>query len=110
TAAPPRLRDGAPLGTGSAGDTIDLQVSRAAVHHGSVNLRGDYIKSSKTSNTDATMVETTVTVNGAAVTVVTITVGSPTNPSALRTATAPGAMVWSPSGSATDLSGAPCST
>lgn len=110
TAATLRLRDGALLGTGSAGDTIDLQVGSAAVHLGSVNLRGDYIKSGKTSTADATMVATTATVNGAAVTVVTITVATPTDDGALRTVTATGTMVWSPSGSATDLSGASCST
>ncbi|MFC7787728.1 Ig-like domain-containing protein [Microbacterium sp. MAHUQ-60] len=110
TAATLRLRDGALLGTGSAGDTLDLLVGSTAVPLGSVNLRGDYIKSGKTSTATVTMVATTAMVNGTAVTVVTVTVGAPTNSGTLRTVTATGTMVWSPSGSATDLSGAPCST
>jgi hypothetical protein len=110
TAATLRLRDGALLGTGTGGDTLDLLVGSAAVHLGSVNLRGDYIKSGKTTTANATMVATTATVNGAPVTVVTITVGSLANSATLRTVTATGTMIWSPSGSATDLSGTPCST
>src|SRR5690606_16707460 len=106
TAATLRLRDGALLGTGSAGDTIDLQVGSAAVHLGSVNLRGDYIKSGKTSTADATMVATTAPVNGAAVTVGTIAVATPTGAGVLRTVSASATMAWSLSGSATELSGA----
>ena len=105
-----RLRDGGLLGTGSAGDTVDLLVGSTAVRLGTVNLRGDYVKSGKTSTSNATMTAATVTVNGAPVTVVTVTVGSLISGGALRTATTANTMSWSPSGSATDLSGAACST
>lgn len=103
-----RLRDGNLLGLGNAGDTVDVQRSGSAVNLGSVNLRGDYVKSNKTSTFAATMTATTATVNGLPVTVVQITVGSLVNGGALRTAptTAAAAMVWTPSNAATDLTGA----
>ncbi|MDQ0614816.1 hypothetical protein QF046_002457 [Microbacterium sp. W4I4] len=110
TATTLRLRDGGLLGTGSAGDTVDLLAGSTSVRLGSVNLRGDYVKSGKSSTTNATMVATTTTVNGAPVTVVTVTVGTLISGGALRTATTTNTMVWSPSGSATDLSGTACST
>ncbi|WP_243842087.1 Ig-like domain-containing protein [Microbacterium hydrocarbonoxydans] len=105
-----RLRDGALLGLGGSGDTVDVLRSGAAVNLGSVNLRGDYVKAGKTSTFNATMVATTATVNGAPVTVVTVTVGSLHGAGALRTATVGAAMTWTPSATATDGGGAPCST
>lgn len=105
-----RLRDGGLVGTGNAGDTIDVLAGSTPVALGTVNLRGDYVKSGKTSTSNATMVATTATVNGSPVTVVTVTVGSLISGGALRTVTTASTMIWSPSGSATDLSGAACST
>lgn len=101
-----RLRDGNLLGLGSAGDTVDVLRSGVGVNLGSVNLRGDYIKNNKTSTFNATMTATTTTVNGLPVTVVQITVGSRVSGGALRTASSSAAMVWTPSGAATDLTGA----
>jgi hypothetical protein len=102
-----RLQDGILLGLGGAGDTVDIQRSGAAVNLGSVNLKGDYVRNRKTSTFSATMTATTVTVNGLPVTVVQVVVGSLVQGGALRTASAASgaAMVWTPSASATDLSG-----
>lgn len=105
-----RLRDGNLLGTGNTGDTLDVLVGGAPIALGSVNLRGDYIKSKKVSTSNATMTAITTTVNGQTVTTVTITVGSLISGGALRTVTAGGTMHWSPSATATDLSGVRCST
>ncbi|KZE94785.1 hypothetical protein AVP42_00712 [Agromyces sp. NDB4Y10] len=105
-----RLRDGNLLGLGNAGDTVDILRSGAAVNLGSVNLRQDYIKTSKTSNFNATLTATTATVNGVPVTVVQVTVGSLLNGGALRTVNTASAMVWSPTAAATDMAGNPCST
>ncbi|MBM7465915.1 Ig-like domain-containing protein [Microbacterium esteraromaticum] len=108
TAVTLRLRDGGltGVGTGSAADSVDVLIGSSPVNLGSVNLRGDYIKTGKTSTYAATMTATTVTVNGASVTVVTVTVGSLTSGGAVRTATTSGAMIWTPSTNATDLTGA----
>lgn len=105
-----RLRDGALVGGGSAGDTVDVLVGGRPVALGTLNLRGDYIKPNKTSTFNGTMTAGTVTVNGAPVTVVTVTVGALISGGALRTATASATMIWSPSGSAADLAGVGCST
>jgi len=105
-----RLRDGGLLGTGAAGDTIDVLAGSTPVALGTVNLRGDYVKSGKTSTSNGTMVATTATVNGSPVTVVTVTVGTLISGGALRTVSTASTMIWSPSGTATDLSGAACST
>lgn len=105
-----RLRDGNLLGLGSAGDTVDVLRSGVATNLGTVNLKGDYIKSSKTSQFTATMTATTATVGGLPVTVVQITVGSLTSGGALRTSATGAAMVWAPSGAVTDLAGNASST
>ena len=76
-----------------------------ATNLGTVNLKGDYIKSSKTSQFNATMTATTTTVAGLPVTVVQITVGALTTGGALRTSTTTAAMVWAPSSAAADLAG-----
>lgn len=104
-----RLRDGNLLSLGNAGDTVDVLVpgTSTLVNLGSVNLKGDYVKSNKTSTFNATMTATTATVNGLPVTVVQVTLGSLLGGGALRTAptSSAAAMVWTPSGSATDLGG-----
>lgn len=110
TAVSLRLRDGTALGLGSAGDTLDVLRTGATVNLGSINLKGDYIKTNKTSTFNATMTAATVTLNGLPVTVVTISVGTLATGGALRTATISGAMIWTPSGSATDLAGTGSST
>ena len=102
-----RLRDGNLLGLGNSGDSVDIQRSGGAVNLGSVNLKGDYVKSNKTSTFNATMTATTTTVNGLPVTVVQISIGTLLGGGALRTAptTAAAAMVWTPSNAAADLAG-----
>lgn len=105
TAVTLRLRDGGLLGTGASADGVDVLVGSTPVNLGSVNLRGDYIRSNKTAQFTATMTAGTATVNGATVTRVTVTVNALSSGGALRTATTNGAMIWTPSGNATDLTG-----
>lgn len=104
-----RLRDGNPLGLGNTGDTIDILTTTAApINLGSVNLRGDYIRTNKTATLTGTMTATTVTVNGVPSTVVTVAIGSTAGN--LRTVTTAGSMVWTPNGAVTDLQGNRTST
>jgi hypothetical protein len=106
-----RLRDGNLLGTGATGDTLQLSTDSAGsnlVRLGSVNLHGDFVKTNKTSVFNATLSVSTQTVGGASVSVVTATIGSLASGGALKTAAA-AQMVWTPSASATDLSGNVCS-
>ena len=108
-----RLRDGNPLGTGSAGDTLSFSTDSAGtnpVRLGSVNLHGDFVKTNKTSVFNATIGASTQVVAGATGTVVTVTVGTLVSGGALRTSSTAAQMAWTPSGTATDLSGNPCST
>lgn len=105
-----RLRDGNLLGLGSSGDTIDVLRNGSAVNLGSVNLKGNYAKNSKTIQFNATMVASTTAINGVTATVVTITLGSVASGSGLRTQSATATMIWTPSASATDLVGRPSST
>ncbi|KQZ85544.1 hypothetical protein ASD56_04290 [Microbacterium sp. Root166] len=106
-----RLRDGNLLGTGSMGDTVDIQRSGAVVNLGSVNLKGDYVRLLRTTTFAATMTATTATVNGLPVTVVTINLGAvATSGGSLRTAATSANAVWTPSALATDLSGSTSST
>lgn len=100
-----RLRDGRLLGLGGTSDTVDILRGGSAVHLGSVNLREDYISNNHTAQFNATMVASTVTVNGAQVTRVTISVGTQASGSTVRTASASSTMSWTPSGLATDLGG-----
>lgn len=107
-----RLRDGSPLGTGSSGDTMQFSADASGsvpLRLGSVNLHGDFVKANKTSTFAATLSASTQLLGGTNATVLTVTVGSLTSGGALRTAAA-GQMVWTPSASATDLSGNPCSS
>jgi hypothetical protein len=101
-----RLRDGNLLGLGSKADTVDVQRSGAAVNLGSVNLKGDFIKSNKTVSYNATMTLGSVTVNGVAASVVTLTLGSVSGTSqGLRTSAALTTMVWTPAAAVTDRNG-----
>lgn len=103
-----RLRDGKLLGLGSKGDTLDVQRSGGSVALGSVLLRGDYIKATKTATFSATLTATTVTVDGVDRTVVTLQIGTTTSGgNSLRTATA-ATMSWTPSTAATATTGAAC--
>ncbi len=108
TAVTLRLRDGNILGLGNRGDTVDVLRSNVAVNLGSVNLKQEYIKTNKTTTFNATMVATNTTVNGAPVTVVTVTLGTVASGNGLRGGN-PGHLVWTPSSSATDPSGKACS-
>ncbi|GAB2980685.1 Ig-like domain-containing protein [Nocardioides montaniterrae] len=104
-----RLRDGALLGTGTKGDTADILKGGTAVNLGSVALKEDYVKKSKSVSLNATMTAATVTgADGVPHTVVTIQVG--TSPGTnLRTVTLPSSMVWTPSALATAATGEKCS-
>ena len=103
-----RLRDGNILGLSGSDDTVDVLIGNTAVNVGSVNLRGNYIKSNKTAVFNATMVAGTTTVNGVTATVITITSGTQASGSGLRTGSAVNP-VWTPSTSATDVYGHACS-
>lgn len=108
-----RFRDGAVVGRTATDDTLDVLSAAAAVNLGSVNLRRDYIKSGKSASFTATITAGTVTTStGVVRTTVTLRLGAVTGSgnSALRTTTATGAMVWTPSAIVTDLQGRPCST
>lgn len=105
-----RLRDGNLVGTGSKGDTIDVLRNGSAVNLGSVNLKGDYAKNNKTIQINATMVASSIAIGGQPATVVTITLGSTSSGSGLRTQSSSAAMVWTPSASAVDVLGRAAST
>lgn len=107
-----RLRDGNLLGTGGAGDTLQLSSDPSGSRPlglGSVNLHGDFVKNNKTSTFAATLSAATQVVGGVEATVLTVTVGSLSSGGALRTSATPAQMAWTPSTAATDLSGNPCS-
>lgn len=107
-----RLRDGNTVGTGPAGDTLQLSSDASGsnlLRLGSVNLHGDFVKTNKTSVFNATIGIATQSIGGAEVSVVTVTIGSLSTGGALKTSTVPAQMIWTPSGSATDLAGNPCS-
>ena len=105
-----RLRDGAALGLGSTGDSLDVQRAGGAVNLGLVNLREDYLRSGKTVTFNATMTATTVTVNGVPQTQVTVSLGTPASGKGLRTVSKPAAMTWAPSAAVLDTSGNACAT
>ena len=104
-----RLRDGNLLGLGAKGDTVDLQRTGGTVNLGSVNLKADYVKSNKTVTFAATLAMSTTTVNGATVSVVSVTLGAASG-TGLRTSSALATMVWTPSSTVTDLNGLASST
>lgn len=108
-----RLRDGISLGLTGSDDTIDVCATsncNTLVNLGSVNLKGNYIKNNKTAVFNATMSQTTVTVNGAPATQVTLTLGTIASGGSLRSVSATTNMIWSPSSLATDVGGIPVST
>ncbi len=109
TAVSVRVRDGNLLGLGNKGDTLDVLKGGSAVNLGSVNLKEDYVKSSKTVTFNATMTATTATVNGATVTVVTLRLGTLASGGGIRTVSNVSALVWSPAAAVTDLFGNACS-
>lgn len=110
-----RVRDGATLGLGPANDTIDVFTSTAyqtRVNVGSVDLRGDYLQAGKTVAFNATMTATTVTVNGVAVTRITLLIGSQAQGGGglVRAISTIPTMVWSPASTALDVDGLPVSS
>ncbi len=105
-----RLRDGNLIGAGNKGDALDVLRNGTAVQLGSVALREDYVKSRKTVTFNATMTATTVTVDGAERTVVTIVVGTLAGGSGLKTVSAASAVVWTPTPAVTSLTGTACSS
>lgn len=100
-----RLRDGALQGLGSSDDTITVLRGAGSVNLGSVNLRQNYIGSSKSAEFAATMTTTTVTVNGVQATRVTLTLGAQTSGSTPLSVLTPSTMIWTPSALVTDLNG-----
>ena len=100
-----RIRDGALLGLTSKDDTLDVLVGGSVVNLGSVNLREDFVKSSKTTVYNATMTASTVVVGSANRTVITLKLGSLSSGGAVRTVSTAQNMVWTPSTNATDLFG-----
>ncbi len=102
-----RLRDGNVLGLGGKDDSVDVLRSGSSVNLGSVNLRENFISNFDTAQFSATMSAWATTVNGVAVTRVTISVGSQTSGSRVRTVSNASVMSWTPSGRATDLGGLP---
>ncbi|HEX5928130.1 MAG TPA: Ig-like domain-containing protein [Solirubrobacterales bacterium] len=108
-----RLRDGNLLGTGGAGDSLQVSTDTSGgnpVRLGSVNLHGDFVKNNKTSIFAATLTAATQNLGGINTTVLTVTVGTLVSGGALKTSTTPAQVAWTPSAAATDLSGSPCST
>src|SRR3954471_24614079 len=97
TAVTVRLRDGNLLGLGNTGDTVDVLSGNTAVNLGSVNLKQEYVKASKTVTYAATMVAATVKVNGVDATQVTLTLGAVTGNSSLRNSSTAATLVWTPS-------------
>lgn len=105
-----RVRDGSLLGLGSAEDTLDVFTTTTLgtqVQIGSINLKGDYVRTGKTITIAGTMTQTTTIVNGLEASAVTLAVGtSPaTKQKDLRTTSLVPTMVWSPSAQAVDISG-----
>jgi hypothetical protein len=105
-----RIRDGKLLGTGSNGDTLDVQRNGNAVNLGSVNLKQNYVKDNRTQTWNATMTAATTTVAGSTATTVTIQLGSIIGTNSTRRVSSSSVMVWTPSALATDVLGRASST
>lgn len=105
-----RIRDGNLLGLGNAGDTLDVLRAGGTVNLGSVALKSDFVKSSKTATFTATMTASTAVVNGRTVTVVTLRLGTLASGGGLRTPNLAVGMVWTPSSAVTDALGNRSST
>ncbi len=104
-----RVRDGALLGLTTKDDTLDVLVGGTVVNLGSVNLKEDYVRSSKASLFNATMTASTIVVGSANRTVITIKLGALSSGGALHAVTTAQNMVWTPSTGATDAFGTACS-
>ncbi|GGO84170.1 hypothetical protein GCM10011584_01090 [Nocardioides phosphati] len=102
-----RARDGNLLGLGNTGDTLDVLRSGTVLPLGSVNMKQEYVKTSKTETFNATLTATATTVNGAPATVVTVTVGTVASGTGARGGN-PSSMVWTPSATATSTTGHAC--
>jgi hypothetical protein len=81
----------------------------ATVNLGTVNLNANHV-TANVSFTGSTMTATTDSSSGVPRTVVTISLGTPSSTSGLRTTTAPQFMVWTPSAAARDVDGIGCAT
>ncbi|WGX96523.1 Ig-like domain-containing protein [Nocardioides sp. L-11A] len=103
-----RLRDGNLLGGTGKTDAIDVLRNGASVQLGSVGLREDYVKGRKTVQFNATLTAATITVDGVQRTVVTVTVGTLSGGSGLRTVSTASTMVWTPSTAALSTTGGAC--
>ncbi|POH71675.1 signal peptidase I [Arthrobacter glacialis] len=103
-----RLRDGniQGLGTGSNGDTVDIQRPGSNVNLGSINTKANFAKTKKTVTFNATMTAKTLITAGVPKTVVTVTLGAPASGVGnLRTSSTMATMVWTPTASVTNPSG-----
>jgi hypothetical protein len=108
-----RVRDGNLSNLSNLDDNLEVFTSTALttpVRVGSINLRGDFVKSGKTMVFNATMSLQTVTVAGVPATRVVVTIGTVSSGGGNRTSGSLAHMVWSPSSLALDLAGNPCST
>ncbi|GAA4112450.1 hypothetical protein GCM10022415_07240 [Knoellia locipacati] len=92
------------------GRSLTISRSGGSVNLGSVDLIQSYTKNPV--KFDGTMTASTTTVGGVARTTITVVLGARTSGGGglLNTVTQPGAMVWNPSGTVTDLNGRACST
>lgn len=102
-----RARDGGLLGLGAKGDTLDVLRSGTVLPLGSVNLKQEYVKTSKTVVFNAVLTATASTVNGVPATVVTVTLGTIASGTGARGGN-PGAMVWTPSAGALSTTAHAC--
>ena len=90
-------------GAGTGSDRLDTDANL-----GQVTFGQDYVKNNRTTAlTGSTMTASTASVNGVQVSVVTITLGTPTA-SAFSDDTVAGTMTWSPSAAATTPTGLAC--
>ncbi|MCY7288845.1 MAG: Ig-like domain-containing protein, partial [Cryobacterium sp.] len=99
-----RVQDGNVVGLGNADDTLSVERAGRTINLGTVNLKGDYVKSGKTVTFASTMTAATIMVNGVQVTAVTVTFGTATG-GAARTSSTLANMVWTPSAAVRDLYG-----
>ncbi len=102
-----RARDGNLLGLGAKGDTLDVLRNGTVLPLGSVNLKQEYVKTSKTVTFNATLTATTTAVNGVPATVVTVALGTIASGTGARGGN-PGAMAWTPSSTAVSTTGHAC--
>jgi len=99
-----RVQDGNVVGVGNADDTLSVERAGSTIDLGTVNLKGDYVKSGRTVTFASTMTAATIMVNGVQVTAVTVNFGTATG-GATRTSSTLASMVWTPSAAVRDLYG-----